>query len=169
MLTVELGLLQRAQRLELDERIGPESPLLAGSEARLSEPLEVQAEVQQAGADVVVRGRMAGVVEVDCRRCLKAVRQKLDEELTLLYVEGLDALEAEQQEAYPLPEKARMLDLGPAVREHVLLAAPRFVLCEAACKGLCPKCGVDLNETTCECRESTVDERWAALRRLGSE
>lgn len=169
MLTVDLGLLQRASRLEIDEQIGPGSPLLAGSEARLPEPLLVQAEVQQAGADVVVRGRMSGAVEVDCRRCLKAVRQALDEELTLLYVEGLDPLEAERQEAYPLPDKARMLDLGPAVREHVLLAAPRFALCDAACKGLCPKCGVDLNETTCECRESTVDERWAALRRLGSE
>jgi uncharacterized protein len=169
MLTVDLGLLQRARRLEINERIGPESPLLAGSEARLAEPLAVQAEVQQAGADVVVRGRMSGVVEVDCRRCLKAVRQTLDEELTLLYVEGLDPLEAERQEAYPLPEKGRVLDLGAAVREHVLLAAPRFALCDAACKGLCPKCGVDLNDTTCACRESMVDERWAALRRLGSK
>lgn len=169
MLTVDLGQLQRGQQLEIDARIGTESPLLAGSEVTLVGPLEVKAEVQQAGADVVVRGRFGGRVEVACRRCLAAVQVTLDEELTLLYVDGLDPVEAEAQEAYALPTKGTVLDLGPAVREHVLLAAPQFALCDSACKGLCPSCGADLNETTCTCAESTVDERWAALRRLGSE
>lgn len=169
MLTVDLGQLQRSSRLEIDARVDPADPLLAGGDVRLAVPLAVQLEVQQAGADVVVRGRLTGEVEIACARCLKPVRQKLDEEITLLYVEGLDPAAAEAEEVYPLPERGRALDLGPAVREHLLLAAPRFALCDEACRGLCPSCGAELNETTCECGESEVDERWAALRRLGSQ
>lgn len=169
MLTVDLGQLQRASRLEIDAQVDPADPLLAGSDVRLSQPLEVRLEAQQAGADVVVRGRVAGAVEIACARCLKPVRQVLDEEVTFLFVEGLDPAAAEAEEVYPLPEKGHILDLGPAVREHVLLGAPRFAVCEEACRGLCPGCGADLNETTCECGTSEVDERWAALRRLGSQ
>ncbi len=169
MLTVDLARLQRAVRLEIDAQVDPSDPLLAGADARLAGPLDVRLEAHQAGADVVVRGWLRGALELDCARCLKPVRQELDEEITLLYVEGVDPAAAEDQEVYALPEKGWTLDLGPAIREHVLLAAPRFAVCREACRGLCPTCGADRNEVTCDCGESMVDERWAALRRLGSE
>lgn len=169
MLTVDLGQLQRAVRLEIEAQVDPSDSLLAGTDVQLARPLDVRLEAHQAGADVVVRGRLRGELALSCVRCLKPVRRELDEEITLLYVEGLDEVSAEDQEVYALPEKGRTLDLSPAIREHVLLAAPRFAVCREACRGLCPTCGADLNEETCECGESKVDERWAALRRLGSE
>lgn len=169
MLTVDLGALQRAVRLEIDAQVDPGDLLLAEAGVALVTPLVVRLEAQQAGADVVVRGRMHGEIEVACSRCLASVRVPLDEDVTLLYVAGLGPTEAEDQEAYPLPEKGRDLDLGPAIREHVLLAAPRFALCREACRGLCPHCGTDLNVSTCDCERTGEDERWAALRRLGSQ
>ena len=169
MLTVDLGQLQRAVRLDIEARVDPSDLVLADPDVRIAGPLAVWLEAHQAGADVVVRGRLRGELELACGRCLKPVRQELDEDVTFLYVDGVDDVAAEDQEVYPLPEKGWTLDLGPAIREHVLLAAPRFAVCREACKGLCPTCGADLNETTCECGESKVDERWAALRRLGSE
>ncbi len=169
MLTVDLGQLQRAQRLEIDGQVDPGDPLLADLEFGLTTPLTVQLEAHQAGPDVLVRGRMQGEVELPCARCLTPVRRMLDEEVTLLYVEGVDEVAAEEQEVYPLPEKGWTLDLGPALREHLVLAAPRHALCREDCRGLCPTCGADRNEAPCECGASTVDERWAALRRLGTE
>jgi uncharacterized protein len=50
------------------------------------------------------------------------------------------------------------------VREAWLLAVPGFVTCRDGCRGLCPTCGADRNETACGCAERVVDERWAALR-----
>ena len=61
---------------------------------------------------------------------------------------------------------ARSLDLRPAVREEWLLAAPAFVLCREDCKGLCPRCGADLNEGPCSCTKTEIDPRWASLAAL---
>jgi uncharacterized protein len=39
-------------------------------------------------------------------------------------------------------------------------------LCDDACKGLCPQCGRNLNEGTCDCQPDTSDDRFSALRQL---
>jgi len=169
MLTVDLGRLQRAGKLEVEGLLVPDDPALADLEARLTEPLQVRLEAHQAGPDVVVRGRMQGELELECARCLKPVRRTLNEEVTLLYVEGVDEVAAEDQEVYALPDTGWTLDLEPALREHLVLAAPTHALCREDCRGLCPTCGADRNEAPCECEASEVDDRWAALRRLGSE
>lgn len=169
MLTVDLGRLQRSVKLEIEGQLDPDDPALADLNLRLAEPLQVRLEAHQAGPDVLVRGRMRGELELECARCLKSVRHTLDEEVTFLYVEGVDETAAEDQEVYPLPETGWTLDLGPALREHLVLAAPAHVLCREDCRGLCPTCGTDRNEAPCECEASDVDDRWAALRRLGSE
>ena len=54
----------------------------------------------------------------------------------------------------------------PAVREQIMLAVPEFVICRETCRGLCPRCGTNLNESDCGCSEPQVDGRWAALKRL---
>ncbi len=169
MLTVDLGRLQRVGKLEIEGQADPDDPALADLDIRLATPLQVRLEAHQAGPDVVVRGRMWAELELECARCLKQVRREFDEEVTFLYVEGVDDVAAEDQEVYPLPETGWTLDLGPALREHLVLAAPAHVLCREECKGLCPTCGADRNEAPCECVVSDEDDRWAALRRLGSE
>jgi uncharacterized protein len=97
------------------------------------------------------------------------VLYEINEELIFVYRAGVAPVEAEAEEVYPLPEKGGTLDLTEAVREHVLLSVPEFVNCDEACRGFCPRCGANLNETTCECRTEEEDPRWAALRRLRSE
>ena len=57
--------------------------------------------------------------------------------------------------------------LEDAVREQVLLALPARTLCQEACKGLCPHCGTDLNQATCDCGTTSGDPRWGALAGLG--
>ena len=58
------------------------------------------------------------------------------------------------------------LDLRPALREQWLLAAPAFALCREDCKGLCPRCGADLNAGPHDCATQTADPRWDALKKL---
>ncbi len=54
------------------------------------------------------------------------------------------------------------VDLTDDIREAMMLAFPSYPICDPACKGLCPQCGVNWNETTCECKPP-ADNRWAAL------
>jgi uncharacterized protein len=43
------------------------------------------------------------------------------------------------------------VELGPMLREHIILAAPMQPLCREDCAGLCTRCGKDLNEGPCQC------------------
>jgi uncharacterized protein len=166
MLKVDLAELARKRRIQIDGNVAADSAVAADAEFRLVAPLEVELDVQLAGHDVVVRGNLAGEAELSCRRCLTPVRAPIDQEVTWLFREGVSQVEAEAEEIYPLPERGNELDLSEPLREHLLLAVPEFMECQDACKGLCPHCGVNMNETTCSCATSNTDDRWAALRQL---
>lgn len=165
MLKADLGLLQRQRRLELEEMIPADDPMWQDAGVTLQGPLDVRLDVQQAGPDVAVLGRIQGTAALACRRCVVPVTVPLDETVTWLFRDGISAVEAEAEEVYALPAKSRELDLRPAVREQVMLAVPEFVSCSEACRGLCPRCGANRNEVDCGCEEPEIDSRWAALRR----
>ena len=63
-------------------------------------------------------------------------------------------------------EGTPFLDITEDVRQVLLLSVPMKVLCTEDCKGLCPKCGINLNKQSCDCREEIADSRWEDLRKL---
>lgn len=152
----------------MEEDIPPDSEFWSETDLDPRSPLVVRLEAQQAGPDVVVRGRVTGTFSMECRRCLDPVAVETDEELARLYREGDERVEEESEEVLTLPPGPE-LDLKEPVRETVLLAAPRYVYCRDECQGLCPQCGTNLNVSTCECAVDEADERWAPLRRLKAE
>lgn len=155
--------------MRLEEEIPPDAPLWEESGLQWVEPVEVQLEAQLAGTDVWVRGSVSGTILRECRRCTKEVLVPVEEDLSLFFREGVSPVEAEDEEVYPLPDRERELDLAGPVREHVMLAVPQFSICEEACRGLCPRCGADLNQGDCGCVVEDEDPRWAALRNLKSD
>lgn len=169
MLKVDLGLLARQHRVRVEADLPAEDPLWEPLPWTFDGPVSVDLDVQQAGEDVVVRGNVRGTAALSCRRCLTPVTQELDEDLIFLYRTGIADVEAQAEEVYVLPPRGQELDLSEAVREHVLLAVPQFVSCDEACRGFCPRCGTNLNTTSCDCVAEDEDPRWAALRRLRSE
>lgn len=166
MLIVELSRLERQGRLRIEEDLPPEFPLWEGGDVQLHGPLAVRLEAKRAGRDILVRGHLRGEAALNCRRCLEPVLHKIDDEVSFLFRPGIDRLTAEREEVYSIPEGARELDLTEAVREQLLLSIPRFVECRAECRGLCPRCGVNLNEGTCTCEGPETDERWTPFRGL---
>jgi uncharacterized protein len=121
---------------------------------------------ESASGEVVVRGTIEGTLAQECRRCLDPVDVPLREEVTFVYAPP-DLLGGEDDgEILTLPAGELELDLSDPIREEVVLAAPAYTLCDPECKGLCPHCGVDLNETTCDCGAAEPDPRWDALRAL---
>lgn len=114
---------------------------------------------------VHVRGSLAAPLELECRRCLEAMPKTLELDLDLLFDRDVDPDSAEP-EIYPLESEATVLDLGPVLREQLLLAVPGYPVCREECRGLCPKCGTNLNEDDCDCVLTEPDPRWDALRKL---
>ena len=55
------------------------------------------------------------------------------------------------------------IDISDVVRETILLAQPLNNICSPECRGLCLKCGANLNETDCNCDRHVMDPRLAAL------
>lgn len=168
MLIVDLGRLEREGRVRIREDIGPDNPIWADLDFRFAGPVQVELEAQQVLRDVLVNGQVKGMVAHECRRCLEPVSTPVVEDLSMFFQAGVPEEQAEAEEVYALPERGD-LDLAPAVREQVALAVPQFALCREDCRGLCPKCGRNLNEGDCDCVSEEVDDRWAALRRINFE
>jgi uncharacterized protein len=166
---VDLGQLARKKRLQIDARVPADDPLFHGLAFQLRGPLQIELEAQQAGHDVLVRGTLDGEAGLACRRCLTDVGLPIHEEVALLFRAGVSEADAEADEAYALPAKGNELDLRDALREHLVLAVPEFVICRETCQGLCPSCGTNLNEETCSCEPERVDQRWATLLKLGKD
>jgi uncharacterized protein len=151
----------------VDGKLASDDKVWLGGDPRPIDGLIVTGRLSSAGEDkFYFSGRMSGEVEEECRRCLTPTRAKVDEELHLLFADANDE-ESDESDVYMLEPRATTVDLRPALREQWLLAAPGFALCREDCKGLCPRCGADLNQGPCNC-EPAIDPRWAALKGKGT-
>ena len=101
----------------------------------------------------------------ECVRCLQDFPLPLDIEFTELYA---FSAESKTDSELILPESGQ-IDLRPLVREEMLLAVPINPLCDPECKGLCPICGENRNETECDHEIETIDPRLSVLKSLLNE
>lgn len=174
MLTLDLVRLERERGpVRIQERVPPDAELFEDTDVQLGSPLEVDLKVTQlGGGEIVVQGTFSGTLARECRRCLDPLEVRLDGEVDLLWVPrsaGREEDGSDDTEVRPFDGTARTLDLGPALREEVVLATPVYVECDPECRGLCPICGADRNEEDCECTRQEPDPRWDALRALNAE
>jgi uncharacterized protein len=158
-------------------------PLSPGQAARVPVPLELQRFTLGGDPYDPLPAKVTGELQVTqmaagrlfdlafstpvfgaCGRCLGEARIDLD-------VDGreyqADQPEPGAEEDMTTPYLAGdLLDVDRWAHDALLLAMPLQVLCRDDCAGLCPTCGIDRNTGTCECAETTVDDRWSALRDL---
>lgn len=137
----------------------------AGSEIELDLRLESVVE------GVLVTGSAAVHVSAECARCLEPVSWDEDVDLQELFVyPATDArgavVEESDEEDDPLPEvRDDLVDLQPTLRDAVVLALPLAPVCREDCAGLCPECGVRLDDHPGH-QHDVADPRWAALTAL---
>ena len=136
-------------------------------DVRPAGPIRVTGRLSYAGdARFFFSGHFAGAVDTECRRCLTPVSVPVTDELRVLFADAGDEA-ASDADTFLIEPRAHEIDLRPALREQWLLAAPAFALCREDCRGLCPRCGADLNQGPCACPAET-DQRWNALKALRS-
>ena len=109
---------------------------------------------------VVVEGTITMPWRAPCRRCLVEVVGTARIDVDEVYQDPSD-VSVVDGDAFPI--EGDQIDLVPAVRELLLLELPDGVLCRDDCAGICPVCGIDRNQASCDCDTTVRDERWAAL------
>jgi uncharacterized protein len=158
MLQVDLRELARGEAALTRGELPQGDPALEGVDVPLREPVFVDGRLQSIGdGRFYWHGTVRTVVQGECRRCLTPVATPLTVELGALFTQDPEALD--DPDAYSVAPDATEIDIIPAVREELLLAAPRYVVCRDDCKGLCPQCGQDLNVKQCACTPAPLITR----------
>lgn len=114
--------------------------------------IKIVGEVEDAGKNFVVRGRIECQKSFTCDRCLTQATEKQVHE----FAEEFDKSEAVDD----------LLDVTELLRDELLAGQPMKNLCKADCKGLCPVCGANLNDGECGCDKHIVHPGLAALKDL---
>jgi len=121
--------------------------------------------------EVRIQGRYTVEMAAQCDRCLGPARFPLDAGFDLFYkpisaIARDEEVEIDEGEAEIGFYEGGGLELEDVLREQVMLALPMQRVCSDICKGICPVCGRNRNETECDCHLASGDDRWRALRDL---
>ncbi len=142
-----------------------------GKDYTVAGPVTLGFDLFKSNREFRLVGRVSTKLELVCSRCLEPFTFSVDLPFDLLYLPhsentGEGEKEIEDDDLETAFYRDDLIDLGQLMREQFYLALPMKPLCREACRGLCPQCGANLNETTCTCQTDWVDPRLEALRSL---
>ncbi len=138
---------------------------------RVASPVSLAFDVFKDNATFRLVGTVRAVLELPCSRCLEPFAVPVDAGFDLRYQPhtqntGEGEREVEEDDLTTAFYDRDQIDLGQLMCEQFYLALPMKPLCDAACRGLCPVCGLNLNKATCTCRHAWEDPRLAVLKAL---
>ncbi len=105
-------------------------------------------------------------VKYQCDRCGKEFNSRLKSDYEMVYLMNEEPAETKSINVSYLNRNADKINIKDDVREFALLSVPMKHLCKDDCKGLCYRCGVDLNKEQCKCNNDEIDPRWKPLMNL---
>ena len=133
--------------------------------ARLLGDIRLDGVVESVVDGLLVRGVVSADVEMACARCLMDLRSAISADVVELFTDPAEAELAEDVDpGYEISDGT--IDLDTMLRDALVPAVPYRPLCREDCKGLCAQCGVNRNDTDCNCVDVNTDARWAALEGL---
>jgi uncharacterized protein len=134
-------------------------------------PIRARLRIEKVGAEVIVKGNVIADVKLQCSRCLKDFQGVLSVPVDVIYhpveeLKGEDKHEIKSGELDMDFYSGEELNLPDILTEQILLNLPMKPLCTDLCKGICLKCGTDLNESDCSCNVKDIDPRLETLKKL---
>lgn len=94
---------------------------------------------------VFVTGMLEVLAEGDCSRCLEPAKELVQIEVDEVFSER------PQEDEYRY--KSGLVDFSEMIKDKLLSNQPTVIFCKEGCKGLCPKCGCNLNQRDCDCEK----------------
>lgn len=112
---------------------------------------------------LVLEGEAELSLMIPCGRCLEPVRN----EFHLSIERTFDMSRTEEERIVDLDDQPYLegynLDVDQLVRDELLLNLPMKVLCDEDCKGICNRCGANLNHGNCQCDQTSLDPRMSVI------
>jgi uncharacterized protein len=138
-------------------------------ELRLADPIEGHIRLARTNRGLLVTGELSTAIEAQCSRCLRDITVPLELRIDEEALPSVDVDSGLPVETETEPDVLRLnqhheVELEPVVADAISLAEPIAPLCRPDCKGLCPVCGLSLEEGDHRHVEDDVDPRLAALR-----
>ena len=154
------------------------SEMVTNGECDFKVPIRTALRALRIAEIVEIEGDVASTVWLPCSRCLKPVETSLNSHFSLTFMH--QPAESEQEDesrevelnademgmVYFQGDKISLID---TIQEQVLMEFPFRILCKHGCKGLCPNCGADLNETPCDCNPKPSTGKFDVLKNLKIE
>ena len=139
------------------------SDLLYGTTYPVSEPVIAEGSVRNTAGVLVMTGLVKTCIHGVCDRCASDFDMDVEFPIDVVLVKELADEENEDEWVFPLEGDAA--DLEEIVRTVFVLNMDSQLLCKPDCKGMCCRCGHNLNDGPCSCQKEP-DPRFAALRQL---
>ena len=139
------------------------SDLQYGESFPVSEPVLASGMVRNTAGVLVMTGDVHTTIHGVCDRCAQDFEKDVDLPIDVVLVTELSNEENEDEWVFPLV--GDNADLEDIVRTVFVLNLDSKLLCKEDCKGLCCRCGKNLNEGPCNCPKE-LDPRFAALKQL---
>ncbi len=143
----------------------------------LEEAVECRVDAHRMGEDVFLSGELEGSLALTCGRCLARYRAPVRERFRLVLEPAGSRVPADPEGAAALARfglslsdeleygwfRGSEIDLSVFLHEVIALLLPVQPLCREDCRGLCPRCGMDRNVSSCECVETNPASPFAVL------
>lgn len=115
------------------------------------------------GDKVMLEGDAEFLLEGECDRCLSETQFTVSFHIER-EIEDCKGVERSSDDENADVLTGNLLDTETLINNEIFMNLPDKVLCKPDCKGLCPKCGANLNERDCGCDTFVPDPRMAAIK-----
>lgn len=165
---------ERAEPLFWTESLDFPDDLLAQTALFEVETISCTGRVEYVSPGFLLTASLTYAHAMECTRCLKPLRESVEQTLEVLLMTPRERDESAPQEDLQLDRgqlsvgtlEEEEVETSTLVFELVQLQVPMKPLCREDCAGLCPRCGSDRNETPDCCQEKGYDSRWSGLEGL---
>jgi uncharacterized protein len=149
--------------------------MVRSRECEFTSPVRTRLRASRIREMVEVEGQVQVAVRLNCGRCLAEFICPLVSDFALTYTgdrpgspetDATPEQELDADEAGLICFRGEEIDLTEGIQEQVILAFPLRPLCREDCRGLCARCGADLNHGSCLCPPPAAESPFAALGRL---
>ncbi len=139
------------------------SDLQYGTCYPVSEPVVAEGTVRNTAGVLMMTGMVRTTIHGVCDRCASDFTR--DEEIPINVVLVTELSNEENKDEWVFPLEGDSADLEDIIRTVFVLNLDPKLLCKEDCKGLCCRCGKNLNDGPCNCQKE-LDPRFAALQQL---
>ncbi len=164
LLSVQRALQQQGESLPFAVDMPMDPIEFRGDDISFTRDVHVSGQMMGIEDRITLEGTIVASMRSTCVRCLGDAFFTLSIPFTEKYLR-----EADEDEPDAFLYESSAVDLDQMVLGNLVMNMPTQILCKDTCKGLCPKCGKDLNEGPCNCDLTPVNPAFAALGALKLE